>query len=185
MKKWNTKMLVEAGLMLALSVVLSRIRIFQAPQGGSVTAGSMIPILLFAMRWGTGPGVITGIVFGILKLMLGGSVFTPIQAILEYPVAFGFLGLAGIFYKSIDFNSNNKLTVRHYFKIVISIFLAITGRFICHFIAGVTVFAQYTPEGMHPWIYSLVYQSSYLVPEFIISALILSLLWKPLRRIEK
>lgn len=177
-------MLVEAGLMLALAIVLSRVKIFQAPQGGSVTAGSMIPILLFAMRWGAGPGIIVGVIFGILKLMLGGSVFTPVQAILEYPVAFGFLGLAGIFYKSIDFNSNEKLTLNHYSKIVFSIFLAIAGRFICHLLAGVIFFAKYAGS-QNPWIYSAVYQSSYLVPEFILSSIILSLLWKPLRRIGK
>ena len=178
-------MLVEAGLMLALAVILSRFVIYRAPQGGSVTAGSMIPILLFALRWGVGPGVITGIAFGTLKLMLGGYVFSPIQAILEYPIAFAFLGLAGIFFDSIDFNGKDKLNVKAYGKIIFSIIIAISGRFICHFIAGVTIFAQYTPEGMHPWIYSLVYQSTYLVPEFIISAIILSLLWKPLRRIGK
>ena len=60
MKKWSTKMLVEAGIMIALSIVLSRIKIYEAPQGGSVTAGSMIPIILFAMRWGVGPGVVAG-----------------------------------------------------------------------------------------------------------------------------
>lgn len=185
MKKWNTKMLVEAGIMLALAFVLSRIVIYRAPQGGSVTAGSMIPILLFALRWGVEPGVITGIAFGGLKLMFGGYVFSPIQAILEYPIAFGFLGLAGIFFSSIDFNTKDRLNIKAYGKIIFSIFLAIIGRFMCHFIAGVTVFAQYTPEGMHPWIYSLIYQSTYLVPEFIISAILLSLLWQPLRRIGK
>lgn len=60
MKKWSTKMVVEAGIMIALAYLLSRIKIYEAPQGGSVTAGSMIPILLFAMRWGVGPGIITG-----------------------------------------------------------------------------------------------------------------------------
>lgn len=184
MKKWSTRMLVEAGIMLALSIVLSRVVIYRAPQGGSVTAGSMIPILLFALRWGLGPGVITGIAFGGLKLILGGYVFSPIQAILEYPIAYGFLGLAGIFFSSIDFNAKDKLNIRAYGKIISSIFLAITGRFICHLLAGVIFFGEYA-GAQNPWIYSAIYQSTYLVPEFIISAIILSLLWKPLRRIEK
>ncbi len=184
MKKWTTRMLVEAGLMLALSVVLSRFKIYQAPQGGSVTAGSMIPILLFALRWGVGPGVVTGVAFGVLKLMLGGYVFSPIQAILEYPVAFGFLGLAGIFYNSIDFIGSKKLNVSGYLKIIASILLAITGRFMCHFLAGVVFFGEYA-GAQNPWIYSAIYQSTYLVPEFILSAVILSLLWKPLRSIGK
>ncbi|GFN36361.1 energy-coupled thiamine transporter ThiT [Tepidimicrobium xylanilyticum] len=179
MKKWSTKMLVEAGIMIALAVLLSRIKIYQAPQGGSVTAGSMIPILLFSMRWGLKPGIIAGATFGVLKLILGGWVFTPIQAILEYPIAFGFLGLAGIFSNSIKDFSNDK-----YVKIILSIFFAIGGRFLCHLLAGVIFFAEYAGT-QNPWIYSLVYQSSYLVPEFIVSIIILSLIWKPISKIEK
>lgn len=177
-------MLVEAGIMLALAVVLSHFEIYKAPQGGSVTPGSMVPILFFAMRWGLGPGVVTGIAFGLLKIMLGGWVFSPIQAILEYPIAFGFLGLAGIFSKAIDFNSGNELNLQTYAKIIFSVFLAIAGRFICHLLAGVIFFSEYAGT-QNPWIYSTIYQSTYLVPEFIISAVILSLLWKPLRRIGK
>src|SRR5690554_6754795 len=97
MKKWSTKMLVEAGILIALALILDRIKIYEAPQGGSVTAGSMIPIFLYSFRWGLGPGVVAGAIFGLLQLLLGGWIFTPIQAILEYPVAFGMLGLAGIF----------------------------------------------------------------------------------------
>lgn len=181
MKKWSTKMLVEAGIMIALAIVLSRIKVYEAPQGGSVTAGSMIPILLFAMRWGLGPGMITGATFGLLKLMLGGWIFSPIQAILEYPVAFGLLGLAGIFHNSIGIGNDK---VNDYFKIILSIFLAIGGRFICHLLAGVIFFGEYAGT-QNPWIYSAGYQSSYLVPEFIVSAIILSLIWKPISRIPK
>ncbi|CCQ95442.1 Proton-coupled thiamine transporter YuaJ [[Clostridium] ultunense Esp] len=179
MKKWSTKMLVEAGIMIALSVLLSRIKVYEAPQGGSVTAGSMIPILLFAMRWGLGPGITAGATFGLIKLILGGWIFSPTQAILEYPIAFGFLGLAGIFSNSIENTKGG-----NYFKIVLSIFLAIAGRFICHLLAGVIFFSEYAGT-QNPWIYSFIYQSSYLVPEFIVSAIILSFIWKPISRIEK
>lgn len=179
MKKWSTKMLVEAGLMIALAVLLSRFKVYQAPQGGSVTAGSMIPILLFAMRWGLKPGIVAGATFGLLKLILGGWIFTPTQAILEYPIAFGFLGLAGIFSSYIrDFNKEK------YIKIILSVFLAIAGRFLCHLLAGVIFFSEYAGT-QNPWIYSFIYQASYLVPEFIVSAIILSLIWKPISRVEK
>ena len=147
--------------------------------GGSVTAGSMIPIILFALRWGVKPGIITGTTFGVLKLILGGSVYTPVQAILEYPIAFGFLGLAGI----ISINKEFKLA--DYLKVILGVLLAIGGRFLCHFIAGIVFFGQYTPEGISTWKYSLVYQLQYLLPEFIISAIILSLIWKPISKIDK
>ena len=179
MKKWSTKMLIEAGIMIALATILSRIKIYKAPMGGSVTAGSMIPIILFALRWGTKPGIITGATFGVLKIILGGSVYTPIQAILEYPVAYGLLGFVGII------SLNEEFKVNDYFKLVLGVFLAIGGRFLCHFIAGIVFFKQYTPEGISPWKYSLGYQAQYLLPEFIISAIILSLIWKPISKIEK
>lgn len=179
MKKWSTKMLVEAGILIALALILDRIKVYEAPQGGSVTAGSMIPIFLFSFRWGLGPGVVAGAIFGLLQLLLGGWVFTPTQAILEYPIAFGVLGLAGIFSNRAYEENKNSII-----GIVAGILLGIGVRFICHFLAGIVFFAEYAGS-QHPWIYSLVYQASYLVPEFIITAVILSLVWKPLMKIPK
>lgn len=173
-------MLVEAGVMLALAIVLSKIKIYEAPNGGSVTAGSMIPIILFSMRWGLGPGIVAGVTFGLLKLMLGGWTFSPMQIILEYPIAFGCLGLAGMFSDSLT-----KIKEINYFKVVAAVFIAVGGRFICHFAAGLIFFKDTLPEGVNPWIASATYQATYLVPEFIIGAVLLSLLWKPLSRIEK
>ena len=179
MKKWSTKMLVEAGLMIALAIVLDRIKIFQAPQGGSVTAGSMVPIFIFAFRWGVGPGIATGAIFGLLQLILGGWVFSPIQAILEYPVAFGLLGLAGIFSSKVLDKKNN-----HVLGVALGVLLGLGARFICHLLAGVIFFSEYAGT-QNPWIYSLVYQLSYLVPEYIITIVIIYILWKPLRKIPK
>lgn len=176
MKKWTTKMIVEAGIMLALSVILSRIKVYEAPMGGSVTAGSMIPIMLFSLRWGVGPGIVTGITFGILKIILGAWYYSPIQVILEYPIAFGFLGLAGIF-TSLGKSKTN------YTHAISGTGLAVMGRFICHFTAGMIFFREYAGS-RNPWIYSLLYQVQYLLPEFIVSAAILSLLWKPMSRLE-
>lgn len=179
MKKWSTKMLVEAGIMIALAFLLSRIKIYQAPNGGSVTAGSMIPILLFAMRWGVGPGLLTGATFGLLKLIMGGYIFTPIQAILEYPVAFGLLGLAGISYNLMSRKRGNYL-----FNTVLPVFLAIGARFICHFLAGIIFFGEYAGD-QNAVLYSLIYQSTYLIPEFIVSAVLISIVWKPLQQTIK
>lgn len=179
MKKWSTKMLVEAGIMIALAIILDRIKIYEAPQGGSVTAGSMIPIFLFAFRWGLGPGVAAGALFGILQLILGGWVFSPAQAILEYPVAFGVLGMAGIFSSKV-YKENESGII----GIIAGVLLGIGLRFTCHLLAGVVFFSEYAGS-QNPWIYSLIYQASYLVPEFIISAVILSLIWKPLRKVPR
>lgn len=180
MKKWNVKMLVEAAMMVALAFILSKIKVYQAPNGGSVTAGSMIPIILFALRWGLGPGIITGVSFGILKLIFGGWFFSIPQVILEYPIAFGVLGFAGIL-------SNELVDLREfsYGKLVFSVFLAIGLRFLCHWFAGVIFFADTLPADISPFISSALYQASYLVPEFILSSIILALIWKPVSKIAR
>lgn len=170
-------MLVEAGVMIALAFILSKIKIYQAPQGGSITAGSMIPIILFSLRWGVGPGVLAGVAFGLLKMAFGVYFFSVPQVILEYPVAFGLLGLSGLFA-----NAKNKEGMAYYTGITLATLIAIGGRFLCHFAAGMIFFKEFIPEGMHPVLYSLGYQASYLVPEFVISAIILSLVWKPIQK---
>ncbi len=179
MENQKTKKMVEAGVMIALSFLLSQIKLFKAPQGGSVTAGSMIPIILFSLRWGWKPGILAGATFGILKMLLGGYIVSPVQAILEYPLAFGLLGLSGIFSDAL------KNAQEGYFgKILGATFLAIIGRFICHVVAGVVFFGENFPTLSSSLRNSLVYNSSYLIPEFIISGIILFLIWKPINKAD-
>ncbi|MEA1975318.1 MAG: energy-coupled thiamine transporter ThiT [Bacillota bacterium] len=169
MRNENVKMIVEAGVMIALAYVLSLVKIWQAPMGGSVTAGSMIPIVLFALRWGYKKGVLIGVIYGIIQFMLGPKwSYHPVSILFDYLIAFGVLGFAGIFNGEIK-------------KTVFGVFVAIFLRYICHVISGVVVFASYAPETMSPLVYSLIYNSQYLIPEFIITGLILSVLYKPLK----
>lgn len=172
-------MLAEGGIMIALAALLSYIKVYEAPQGGSVTAGSMIPIMIFAMRWGVGPGLMVGGVYGILQFILGPYFYHPVQFLLDYPIAFGFLGLAGI-----AKSDNNDISTKDYLLLVIGILISISGRFVAHLLSGVIFFAEYAGE-QNPWLYSAGYQASYLVPEFIISVIILILIYKPLNRIRK
>ena len=178
-KKWNVKMLTEGGIMIALAALLSYIKLFKAPQGGSVTAGSMIPIMIFAMRWGVGPGLLVGGLYGLLQFALDPYMFHPIQFLLDYPFAFGCLGIAGIAKMG-----NKKLSNSDYILIILGVLLAIGGRFVCHLFSGVIFFAEYAGD-QNPWIYSTLYNGGYLLPEFIISSVILALLWKPISKIEK
>lgn len=178
-KRSKTLMLAEGGMMIALAALLSYVKIYQAPNGGSVTAGSMIPILLFAVRWGILPGVAVGASYGILDFILKPYFVHPIQLLLDYPVAFGALGLAGIAYAfSIKRQKNS------YTALTIGVSIAILGRMIAHVLSGVVYFAEYAGD-QNPWIYSIVYNASYLVPEFIISIVVLIIIWKPIQRILK
>lgn len=170
MKKMSTRMLVEAGIMIALAQVLSFIK-YELPFGGSITPGSMIPVMIFAIRWGAKPGLLAGLVYGFLQFALGTKFsYHPLGIFLDYIFAYGCLGYAGLFRK-------NLLTT------VGSIAIALTGRFTFHYLSGIILWASYAPEGMSPYLYSLLYNGSYMLPELLISALIISLLYKPLKRI--
>lgn len=169
MKKMSARMLVEAGIMIALSQILSFIK-YEMPNGGSITAGSMIPVLVFAIRWGTKPGVLAGLVYGFLQFALGTKFsYHPLGIFLDYIFAFGCLGFAGLFRKNL-------------IGTIGSISIALTGRFAFHFISGIVLWASYAPEGVSPYLYSLIYNGSYMLPEFIISAVLISALYKPLKR---
>lgn len=149
----RTLIIAEAVVFVALSTALSFVKLFSLPQGGSVTAASMTPLLWLSLRRGAKIGIFVCAVYGMIQLMLVPFVVHPAQLLLDYPIAFGALGLAGLFQK----------------RPFIGINIGITGRFISHFASGVIFFAQYAPEGMAPIAYSAFYNGSYLLPELAIS----------------
>jgi len=156
----QTKILAESIVCVALSALLYYFVIFSMPQGGRVTAGSMIPIFLLALRRGAKVGILAGIVFGLIVLILEPFVFHPVQVLLDYPIAFGLLGLAG-FFRQIP---------------LLGVAVGMFGRFIAHFITGIIFFASFVPEGMSPALYSAIYNGSYLLVEFIVSIIIIHIL---------
>ncbi|KXZ40123.1 thiamine transporter [Alkalithermobacter thermoalcaliphilus JW-YL-7 = DSM 7308] len=171
MKNLSTKMLVEAGVMIALAQILSYIKIFEAPYGGSVTAASMVPIIVYSIRWGIKPGLLVGVVYGILQFILGPKYSYHILSILfDYIVAFGVLGLSGLLRKSTK-------------GMFLGVFLGIFLRFISHVISGAIVWGIYAPEGTNPWIYSIIYNGSYLLPELIISYIVFGFIYRPIKNL--
>ena len=170
MKKMSTKMLVEAGLMIALAQILSYVKIFESYNGGSITLGSMVPIIIFSLRWGGKHGLIVGLTYGILQFLLGAKYsFHPLSILLDYLLPFASLGLAGFFTKNIFVN-------------LIGVTIATGTRFVFHFLSGIILWASYAPEGMNAWLYSLVYNGAFMLPEFIITAVIVGLIYVPLKR---
>ena len=163
----GVRCLTEAALCTALAVVLSRVELFRLPQGGSVTL-EIVPMLLFAQRWGLKAGAAAGAVNGILQWILGGYVVTPVQGLLDYPMAFGALGLAGL------------SCVSSWIGVVI----AVIARIACHVVSGVVFFSEYAPEGTHPFIYSLVYNGSFMAVNAVFALVLLPLINKRLKRFE-
>ena len=170
MEKMSTRMMVEAGIMIALAQILSYVKIFEAPYGGSVTAGSMVPIIIFSLRWGFKNGLLTGLAYGALQFILGPKYSYHIVSLLfDYFIAFSVLGFAGLF---------NNTRVGSLVGSGFAVFL----RFVCHVISGVVVFGAYAPETMNPVWYSIVYNAGYLLPEMAISLFIVGILYAPLKK---
>lgn len=160
----TTRQLAEVAIGIALSVVLGMLKVYQLPQGGSITAGSMVPVFYVALRWGARTGVVAGVLVGLVNFLLEPVFLHPVQFLLDYPVAFGVLGVSGAF------RSGPWLGV----------IVGGAGRFVAHFLSGVVFFAQYAPRGMSPWVYSAVYNGSYMLPEVVVSVILTLLLLKAL-----
>lgn len=171
----RTRMLCEGAIMVALAQILSYIKIMELPNGGSLTP-AMFPILLFAVRWGLKDGLLAGFVFGLLQLIFDGAYAWGWQSmLLDYLVAFPPLGLAGLF-------KGKK------WGIFAGTVLGCLGRFIVHFISGITIYRIYAPTEIlgtvfdEPNLYSLVYNGSYMLPNTILALAIAGLLYAPLKK---
>ena len=161
-KKTDVRALTISALMIALATVLGQIKVFSMPQGGSVTLFSILPIVVCGYLLGTRRGVMAGFCVGLINLIFGPYVIHPVQLLLDYPVAFGALGLSGL-----TANMKNGLTKGY--------ILGIIGRYICAVLSGVIFFGEYAPEGFNAWTWSLWYNLTYLAAEGIITLIVINI----------
>lgn len=158
---WTARTISVGAMCMALASVLSLIKLLPMPMGGSLTPASMLPLLLFAYCYGTLPGVTLGALYGVMQFILDGGQFIwtgAIPNLLDYPIAFGLLGLAGCFSKLA--NQRRGLTM--------GFLLGCFGRFLASFTSGVVFYAEWAPEGMHPALYSAGYNAMYMLPECLL-----------------
>ena len=149
---WTIREIAVAALCIALAFVLSYIRLWKMPNGGSVTAASMLPILLFSYIYGMRKGLLAAIAFGILQFIQEPVFLNWMQFVLDYLLGFGVLAIAGAFRKSL----------------YPGMALACLARYFCSFLSGVIFFGEYAPAGQSAWVYSLGYNASYMLPEAVI-----------------
>ncbi len=164
---WGVQAIAEAAVAIGLSAALGLLKIYTMPQGGSVSL-EMLPLLFLAARRGAGPAVIAGALYGFVQLLLPGAyMYHPAQVALDYPLAYAAVGLAGL------------VRVTSIPRLAAAAGLGSAARLVFHFLSGVIFFATYARDlGWNPWLYSLVYNVTYLVPEAALSALVL---WPLLR----
>ncbi len=161
-KRVDVRTMTVSSVMVALSMVLSLITLFRMPQGGSVTPMSMLPIAIIAYFYGTRAGVTSGVVLGLLNLVTGPYVIHPVQLLLDYPVAFGALGLGGF-------------ARRGKYGLLKCYLIGIAGRYVCAVLSGVIFFGAYAPEGFNAVTWSLWYNFTYIATEGVITVIIISI----------
>ena len=161
-KKTDVRALTVSALMIALATVLGMIKLFEMPQGGSVTLLSILPIAVCGYLLGTRRGVMAGFCVGLLNLIMGPYVIHPIQLLMDYPIAFGAVGLSGL-----ARNAKNGLSKGY--------LIGIFARYICAVMSGVIFFGEYAPEGFNAWTWSLWYNLTYLAAEGIITLIIINI----------
>lgn len=165
-----TRRLTETAIMLALAVALSYVQIFPLPMGGSVTLFSQVPIIIIGYRYGAKWGISTGVIYGVLEMLLQGlGNFAYVKGfgsyliliLADYVLAFMVLGLGGAMFKKAIKNQAVALGL--------GAFVGSLLRFLCHFISGVTIWGEYADGWKSVWAYSAGYNGSYMAAEAAIS----------------
>ena len=169
MRSQRTLLLVEVALTVALAAALNflALRLPINFAGGSISL-SMVPIFVLALRRGVGAGLIAGFAFGCVDLVIEPYFLAPIQVLLDYGVAYAAVGLAGL--GAGVFRSSSERSV--FAGMAVSVpFMLLGGlaRFAAAWTSGVVFFSSNAPKGQPVWLYSVVYNSSYLIPSLIIS----------------
>jgi thiamine transporter len=140
--------IAEAGMLVALAVVLNQIQLLPLPQGGSITPGASLPIWIIAWRHGTRVGVLAGMALGTILAFFAPRHWHVLQVLLDYPLAFGMLGLAGALHNP-----------------VAGALLASFVRIGCHALSGMLFFREFVPGGWVPWTYVIAYNAIVVLPE--------------------
>ena len=176
MKHSKIQMLCEAAMMIALAQILSYVKLYEFPQGGSIDC-AMLPIILFAVRYGPGWGALTGLVYGVLQYTLGNGIAIDwTSMIADYLIAFALLGLgAGLMRGRSHAMAKGTL-------------LGGLLRFLAHFAVGAVIWGKYMPDmffGLpmtNVWVYSFLYNAPYMAADIAIVLVLTAVLQKPLHK---
>ncbi len=172
-----TRALVEGALMVAAAEALGYIKLWHMPEGGSVSL-MMLPIVLYALRWGTRNGLLAGCALGIIDFMLGGGIAIGWQSILgDYVIACTLIGLAGVGHK------------KGVPGVILGSIVGCLGRYAAVWVTGATLWGEYMYDiyGLpmtNEWVYSALYNLPVLVSG-VLTTVIAVLLWKPMQRLPE
>ena len=161
--QWSSRRIANAAMCIAISFILSLIKLYRMPQGGSVTPASMLPLVAFAVACGPVQGALVGCAYGLLGLIQDPYIIHPVQMLVDYPLASGALALGGLVCY---------LPIRKEFRLPVAVALGSVGKYLMAVLSGTVFFAEYAPVGQSALIYSLTYNIAYLGPDTVICVLI-------------
>ena len=175
-KRPNLRAMIECAIMVALATVLSMIKLYEAPLGGSVTLLSMLPVSVLSIRLGLSWGLAGGFLYAMIQMFLDLAKviswgLTPAALvgciIFDYLLAFTVIGLAGLFRR------NGRIGM------ILGIALALFGRFCSHLVSGTLIFDIWMPDGWgNPFVYSVAYNGAYMLPELVFTVAAVMILTK-------
>ena len=160
-KGFNTRSITFAAVCIAMSFALSYLKIVEMPYGGSITIASLLPLMIYSYMFGVKKGVFAGMIYGVLQAFQDTYILHPAQFLLDYPVAFSAIGLAGIF-------AHSKVLKYPQLRFGLGAIVAGFGRFVSHFISGIFAFGAFAPEGQPVVLYSLLYNLGYVLTDIAI-----------------
>jgi len=166
---------MEVAIFAALSLVLDVFSFRAWAQGGSISL-QMIPIFLMSFRWGWKGGILTGLLVGLLQLITDPYIIHPVQGLLDYPVAFTLVGLTAVTASSARKAAQENNRTKFIGHLFIGAFIGSMGRFAAHFLSAIIFFGAGAAPGQAVWLYSLIYNGSYVLPSFIVSIIIIIIL---------
>ncbi len=149
----NTKSIVYASVCIAMSFALSYLRLFELPQGGSITIASLLPIMVYSYMFGIRKGVVVGVIYGFLQFVQAPWFYHPIQFLLDYPIAFGAIGLAGVF------KEKQWLSKKPSLQFLFGAIVVAVIRYLSHVVSGIFVFGSGDPENYSAVAWSFLYNA--------------------------
>jgi len=179
MKK-NLTILIEGALIAAVCMALSLIPI-ESPNAAFDLSIGLVPLSVFAVRRGLLPAMMVGMVWGLLHPLLGKAYILSIpQFIFEYPFAFSFGGFFGLFAKKVRNDLGGRSMIGW---VCLASMTAVFARWTWHFLAGATVWAEYAPEGMNPWLFSLIFNGASFLANSVMLIVLMTALVKSAPRL--
>lgn len=181
--KISTKQLVESAVMIAVGTVLSFVTLASPWKlGGGITICSMLPLVILSHRHGTKVGIFASCVYGLIQMIIG---FSNVQyatnfimamgiVLFDYIVAFGVIGFSAVF---------NGVIKKRLLSIITGVVFTFLLRLLCHFVTGVWIWEALWPNelGWAASLWSIAYNASYMIPEIILTSIVIVVSYKPLK----